>query len=100
MRPRAVRKAAARELIAAHDVSLVPALVDAFFYTPRLFRPEMTKVLESLTGEKYKGYYDWVEYVGRTELNTKERYIEWKLLLLQRMDPAYSKIFYSGAPRA
>ena len=92
------RKAAAEELIAADDVTLVPALVDAFFYTPKLYRPEMTKVLEALTGEKYKSYYEWVEYVGRTEIDTKDRYIEWKQLMLRQKDSAYVKVFYPGAP--
>jgi hypothetical protein len=92
------RKSAAQELIAADDTSLVPAIVDAFFYTPHLFRPEMTKVLEALTGEKHSSYYDWVEYVGREKIEPKERYVEWKLLLLQKQDPDYAKVLYPGAP--
>lgn len=92
------RKLAAQELIAAGDKSLVPAIVDAFFYTPRLFRPEMSKVLEALTGEKYSSYYGWVEYIGREQIEPKERYVEWKLLLLQKKDPDYGKVLYPGAP--
>lgn len=92
------RKAAAQDLIAANDTSLVPAIVDAFFYTPRLFRPEMSKVLEALTGENHSSYYGWVEYVGRAQIEPKERYIEWKLLLLKKKDPDYAKVFYPGAP--
>jgi hypothetical protein len=92
------RRQAADELIAAADVSLVPAIVDAFFYTPRLLRPEMSRVLEELTGERHSSYYDWVEYVGRSEIEPKERYIEWKLLLLERKGPEYAKVFYPGAP--
>ena len=92
------RKAAAEELIAAGDVSLVPALVDAYFYTPKLHRPEMTRVLEKLTGEKYKSYYDWVEYVGGAEIEPKARYDEWKLLLLRRKDNDYAKVFFAGVP--
>jgi hypothetical protein len=92
------RREAAEELIAAGDVSLVPAIVDAFFYTPRLLRPDMSKVLEALTGEEHGSYYGWVEYVGRSEIEPKERYIEWKALLLQQKDAQYAKIFYPGAP--
>ena len=92
------REAAAERLIAAGDVTLVPAIVDAYFYTPTLNRAEMTEVLQSLTGEEYSSYYDWVEYVGRTDTKSKERYIEWKLLMLRQKDPDYAKIFYPTAP--
>jgi hypothetical protein len=92
------RREAADQLIAAGDMSLIPGLVDAFFYTPRLNRPEMSKVLEALTGEKHRSYYGWVEYVGRSEVEPKERYLEWKLLLLQNKDPQYARVFYPGAP--
>ncbi len=58
----------------------------------------MSKVLQALTGEKHTSYYDWVEYVGRAQIEPKERYIEWKLLLLRRIDEEYAKVFYPGAP--
>jgi hypothetical protein len=92
------RRAAADQLIAAGDKSLIPGMVDAFFYTPRLNRPELSRVLEALTGEKHRSYYGWVEYVGRSEIEPKERYLEWKLLLLQNKDPEYARVFYPGAP--
>jgi hypothetical protein len=92
------RREAADQLIAAGDRSLIPGLVDAFFYTPRLNRPEMSKVLEALTGEKHRSYYGWVESVGRSKIEPKERYLEWKLLLLETKDPAYARVFYPGAP--
>ena len=92
------RRAAADELIAADDVTLVPALVDAYFYTPLLHRPEMTEVLTALTGEEHDSYYDWVEYVGGADIDVKDRYIEWKQLLLRRRDAEYEKVFYAGAP--
>ncbi len=92
------RKQAAEELIAAGDRSLVPAIVDAYFFTPQLYRDEMRDVLEALTGESYRSYKDWVEYVGRSEIEPKERYVEWKALMFQRSDPDYTRIFYPGAP--
>lgn len=93
------RQAAADELIAADDISLLPAIVDAYFYTPRLHRSEMSSVLESLTGESYTSYYDWVEYVGRrTDIETKDRYDEWKLLMLRQQDARYSDVLYPGVP--
>lgn len=93
------REAAADELIEANDLTLVPALVDAYFYTPKLHRPEMTRVLQALTGEEHTGYYEWVEYVGGADIETKARYDEWKLLLLQRKDSDYARIFSAGVPR-
>lgn len=92
------RRKAAEELIAAGDRSLVPAIVDAYFFTPRLYRNEMRDVLEALTGESYRSYHDWVEYVGRSEIEPKERYIEWKALMFRRSDPRYDEVFYAGAP--
>lgn len=92
------RKQAAEELIAAGDVSLVPAIVDAYFFTPRLYRGEMRDVLEALTGENYRSYKDWVEYVGRADIEPKDRYVEWKALMLRHSDADYTKVFYPGAP--
>jgi len=92
------RRAAAEQLISADDKSLIPGVVDAFFFTPRLNRPEMSKVLEALTGEKHRSYYGWVKYVGRSQIAPKERYPEWKLLLLRNKDPEYARVLYPGAP--
>lgn len=97
---RSERKEAARKLLESRDVQLVPALVDALFFTPKLARGEMLDVLRGLAGEDAgKDYYDWVELVGRrTELTGRAGYMEWKLSLLTRIDPTYQKIFYPGAP--
>jgi uncharacterized protein DUF3179 len=94
------RREAARKLLAGRDVSLIPALVDALFYTPKAARAELLEVLRGLTGEDAgQGYYDWVELVGRrAQLSGRPGYMEWKVSLLKRIDPAYEKIFYSGAP--
>jgi hypothetical protein len=93
------RREAARRLIEAGDLSLVPAMVDAVFFTPRLDRAELLDVLEALTGESHDGYYQWVEYVGANEqIEPKARYIEWKVAMLSRIDEAYRKVLYPGAP--
>lgn len=93
------RREASRRLIEAGDKSLVPALVDAVFFTPRLIRGELLEVLEALTGERFNGYYDWVEYVGaHEEIAPKARYIEWKVAMLSRIDEDYRKVLYPGAP--
>jgi hypothetical protein len=97
---RSERKGAARELIRSEDLSMVPPLVDALFYTPSHARGDVLKVLRKLTGEDPgRGYYDWVELVGRRrDLEPKEGYLEWKVGLLAKIDPEYRKIFYPGAP--
>ncbi len=96
---RRTRQAAARELAARGDASLVPALVDAIFFTARPHRQELLETLEALTGEKREGYYEWVEYVGaRADLEPAPGYLDWKVSLLERIDPNYRKIFYPGAP--
>lgn len=97
---RGERREAEEKLVASGDASLVPALADALFYTPKLARAEMLSVLRKLAGEDAgKDYYDWVELVGRrTELTGRPGYMEWKLSLLSRIDPVYQKIFYPGAP--
>lgn len=97
---RGERREAEEQLLASGDASLVPALVDALFYTPKLARAEMLSVLRKLAGEDAgRDYYDWVELVGRrTELTGRPGYMEWKLSLLTRIDPVYQKIFYPGAP--
>jgi hypothetical protein len=97
---RGERREAAQKLLEARDPSLIPALVDAMFFTPKLARGEVLEVLRGLAGEDPgKDYYDWVELVGRrTDLTGRPGYMEWKLSLLSRIDPAYQKIFYKGAP--
>ena len=90
---------AAKKLIAAKDLSLVPPLVDALFFTPTAQRDPLLGVLRALTGEDPGNrYYDWVELVGRrSDLRAGPGYMEWKLSLLSRIDQGYQKIFYSGA---
>lgn len=93
------RKAAARVVEVSAGRSMVPALVDAIFFTAAQDRGELYSVLEALTGESYRGYYDWIEYVGRQEtLIPDPEYPEWKAALLARIDPEYRKVFYPGAP--
>ncbi len=73
--------------------------MDAYFFTPAPRRAEIRKALTALTGESFERYHDWVEFVGgREDLAPKEGYLEWKLALLQRIDPSYGKILYPGAP--
>jgi len=94
------RQEAAAKLLKGRDVSLVPALVDALFFTPKRARAELLEALRGLTGENAgTGYYEWVELVGRrTELAARPGYMEWKLSLLSRIDPTYHKVFYRDAP--
>lgn len=95
-----VRRNTAKKLIKSQDLSLVPGVVDALFYTPKNSRQELVDVLEKFTGENVgEGYYEWVELVGRrTDLKPGPDYLEWKTLLLSRIDPAYKKILYRGVP--
>jgi len=96
---RSDRVAAAETLESSGDESLIPALVDAVFFTPKGARQEILGVLSSLTGEVHDGYYDWVEYVGaHSELEPAPGYLEWKLSLLVRIDPTYRTVLYPGAP--
>lgn len=94
------KKEAARKLVAARDLSLVPPLVDALFFTPTAQRGPLLDVLRALTGENPgPRYYDWVELVGRrSDLRGGPEYAAWKASLLSRIDPGYRKIFASGAP--
>lgn len=89
------RKSAEKKLVAAKDLSLVPPLVDALFFTPAAQRGPLLEVLRTLTGENPgTRYYDWVELVGRrSDLRAGPGYMEWKLSLLSRIDPGYQKIF-------
>ena len=93
------RKQASDVLIKAGDVSLVPGMVDAMFFTPRLYRAELMKTLKALTGESSTLYRDWITYVGEhEEIEPKARYGEWKAAMFRRIDPRYSEVFYPGAP--
>lgn len=99
---RRVRRAALGEVTADPERhrDLVPGMVDAFFFTPKRQRGELISALEELTGERRTdSYHDWVEVVGsREELEPREGYLEWKVSLLERIDPRYSQILYPGAP--
>lgn len=97
---REVRKKAALELTTKPDPALVPGLVDALFFTPRHARGELLSVLKTLSDEDAGSrYYDWVALVGRREdLAPGPGYLEWKLRLLSRIDLAYKRVLYPGAP--
>jgi Protein of unknown function (DUF3179) len=90
------RQAAARKFLESPNLSLVPGMVDAIFYTPRNSRKELIEVLEEFTGENLgEDYYTWVELVGkRTDIKPGPGYVEWKVSLLSRIDPAYKKVLY------
>jgi len=94
------QKEAARKLTAAKDLSLVPAMVDALFFTPTAQRGPLLGILRKLTGENPgPRYYDWVELVGRrSDLRGGPGYPGWKASLLSRIDPGYQKVFFSGVP--
>ncbi|HKI02357.1 MAG TPA: DUF3179 domain-containing protein [Thermoanaerobaculia bacterium] len=94
------RRAAAREMIEARDASLVPGLVDTYFFLPRNQRAEALSALTALTGEKRGDrYHDWVELVGRREdLAPKAGYLDYKAELFSRIDPRYRTVLYEGAP--
>ena len=94
------QRAAAKALIEARDTSLVPGLVDTYFFMPKSGRPMALSALVALSGEK-KGdrYFDWVELVGRREdLKPKPGYLAYKAELFSRIDARYPKILYEGAP--
>lgn len=94
------QRAAAKALIEARDLSLVPGLVDTYFFMPKSGRPIALSALVALTGEKRGDrYFDWVELVGRREdLKPKPGYLAYKAELFSRIDPRYPKILYEGAP--
>lgn len=96
------RREAARRLAQAGDASLVPGLVDAFFFLPKNGRAEALETLAALTGERAgERYHDWVELVGRrSDLAPKPGYAEWKAEIFSRIDPRYRTILTAGpAPR-
>lgn len=95
------RREAARRLAEAGDASLVPGLVDAFFFLPKNGRAEALETLATLSGETAgERYHDWVELVGRRDLAPKPGYAEWKAELFSRIDPRYRAILTAGpAPR-
>jgi uncharacterized protein DUF3179 len=93
------RRAAARGLVEARDLSLVAGLVDTFFFLPKNQRAEALAALATLTGEKRSDrYHDWVEVVGRRgDLAPKAGYLAYKAELFARIDPRYKAILYAGA---
>jgi len=94
-----VRAAAADRLAGDEDLSMVPGLVDAVFFTPSSSRRQIFGLLASLTGEDLEDYYEWVEWVGaHGEIEPAPGYQDWKLSLLARIDPQYRTVFYQGAP--
>ncbi|HET7041111.1 MAG TPA: DUF3179 domain-containing protein, partial [Gemmatimonadales bacterium] len=94
------RRAAAQALAAARDPSLVPGLVDAYFFLPKGQRADALAVLTALTGERPgERYHDWVELVGRRrDLAPKPGYLAFKAELLARIDPRFKTLLYDGAP--
>jgi Protein of unknown function (DUF3179) len=94
------RRKAARALTEARDLSLLPGLVDAYFFLPKAQRAEAHSALVALSGEKRSDrYQDWVELLGRREdVVPKPGYVTWKAELFSRIDPRYKSVLYDGAP--
>lgn len=94
------RREASRRLVEGRRATLLPGIVDALFFIPRTRRDEAYAALEAISGERPgRSYAAWVELVGRrTDLEPAPGYLEWKVSLLERIDPSYRKILYSGAP--
>lgn len=94
------RRQAARALADSKDLSLLPGLVDAYFFLPKARRAEAHSALIALAGEKRSDrYHDWVELVGaREDIVPKPGYPAWKAELFSRIDPRYKSILYEGAP--
>ncbi|HTG36243.1 MAG TPA: DUF3179 domain-containing protein [Thermoanaerobaculia bacterium] len=98
--PAAERRAAARALAESRDPSLVPGLIDAYFFLPRGERAAALAALATLTGERPgERYHDWVELVERRQdLTAKPGYLKFKGELLARIDPGFAALLYEGAP--
>ena len=98
--PAEERRAAARTLTEAGDLSLVAGLVDAYFFLPKGQRAEALSALIALTGERPgERYHDWVELVGRRrDLAPKPGYLPYKAGLMAHIDPRFRQILYDGAP--
>jgi hypothetical protein len=94
------RKAAAKRLTRANETRLLPALVDALFFTPREHRAEMVEVLRAFSGHRGGDrYQEWVELVGRREeLVPLEGYRSFKATLFSRIDPRFVKILGGEGP--
>jgi hypothetical protein len=98
--PAAQRRAAARALAESGDPSLVPGLIDAYFFLPRGERAAALAALATLAGERPGDrYHDWVELVERRQdLTAKPGYLKFKGELLARIDPGFAALLYDGAP--
>lgn len=92
------RKRAAKSLVRADEVVLIP-LVDAYFFSPNEARPELRQTLEELSGKQFGSRYRaWFEYVGsREDLEAPAGYTAWKGELFSRIDRAYRRILSPDA---
>jgi len=102
---RAVRDRAKKQLIAAGDRSIAPALVEVIFFS-RYGKDDANDILESLLGErvdrneKGKGYKGWLEAIGRhTEIVPMPGYLEFKAKQYGRIDPAFAEFLDPSHPR-
>ncbi|MEM8964476.1 MAG: DUF3179 domain-containing protein [Acidobacteriota bacterium] len=96
---RSTRRAAIDSLVAAEAKGAVPGIVDSLFFIPRHSRDEAFDALAKLTGAEVDDkYYDWIEWVGKSDIEPAEGYMAFKRTLLQRIDRRFGAIFYDGAP--
>ncbi len=96
----AARSTARVAITRSRDRSLLPALVDALFFSSPAARGDVVRSLESLSGESLgSNYRYWVEYLGgREEIRPKEGYRAWKAALFDRIDPAFARFLDPSAP--
>ncbi len=90
------------EIVAQHDISQVPVLVEIIRFIPSpAARGRVAATLQQLTGQQFGGddFRGWSEWLGRhrSEFPPPERYPEWKSDMLSQIDPRFAEFLRDAA---
>ncbi len=88
----AVRDRAAEILGASGDRTVVPAFIEVL----RLVPPgrEWHRAMKNLTDERFGAdWMEWMEWLGRQDFSPHPDYLQFKLAILQQIDPAFLRFF-------
>jgi hypothetical protein len=92
-----VRDRAAELLAATNDKSVIPAFIEAIRY----LRPNQAwhDAMYRLTGTAFGDDWNaWMEWLGQQNITPHPDYLEFKLAILERIDPKFTQFFYPGVP--
>ncbi len=90
-------KRTVRTISRSDDLRYVPALVELLLFCPDS-KPYVLSCLQSLTGEKWESYLEWIGFIGSHPYPTHDGYRQLRATLMSAIDPHLARFFANDYP--